>query len=279
MTDCQQISPVLRDINRVQWTCREIAGGRTEVLTDRRRLDGEPVRLMVRIDGDGDAVVASDGGETLASLRDHGFDVTDPVLDAVWRELLYQARVGEADGRVFVQVPLAEAPHGLTRLADACVALDALQVVGLPPRTRPKTLAGEVEDFLRASLGDDRVKRQPTLMLGGGFRVTPALVVTETPNRGQVIVQTGAATSGLQAWDHAYATFGLAARGGVPMNQRLAVLGGSVGTWGQHRLRALADLAFVGFWSQREQVRSFLEGQIPNDSLMLPPGVDVPLLA
>lgn len=279
MTDCQQISPILDAINQARWTCREVAGGRLEVLTDRRRLDSEPVRLMLRIDGDGDTVVASDGGETLAALKDHGFDPADPVLDAVWRELLYEARVGEADGRVFIQGPVNEAASALSRLADACVALYGLQIVGLPPRTRPRTLAGEVEDFLRASLGNDRVKRQQTLTLASGIRVTPALVVTATPNRGQVLVQTGAATSGPQAWDHAYATFGLAARGGVPMDQRLAVLGGSVGSWGQHRLRALADLAFVGFWSQREQLQSFLDGHIPDDSLMLPPGADVPLLA
>jgi len=179
---------------------------------------------------------------------------------------------------VFVQTSLAEAAHWLPRLADALVALDALQVIGVPPRQKPRTLASEVENYLTGLYGRDKVRRQPNLRLTRGLRVSPALVA-QPANREEILIQPGAVTSVTQSFDHAYATFSLASLGGVAQTRCLTILGGEVPSWNLLRLRALSEVTFVGFWSHREQVRAFLDGEIPDDPLMLPDGVDVPLLA
>ncbi len=208
---------------------------------------------------------------------DAGLDLDDAVHDALWKHALTEYGLSEIGGRVLVQLRLDEVAHGLNRLADALVALDALRLVALPPRTRPRTLAGEVEDYLRQVYSDAKVRTRPTIRLKGGLKVAPGLTV-DVPDRGEVLVQPGAATSITQSYDHAFATFSLAARGGVPKPQRLTVLGGSVTTWDASRLRALSEVTYVGFWSYRERLRRFLDGDIPGDPLMAPPGVDVPML-
>jgi hypothetical protein len=258
------------------WACQPLRDDdRVQIHTGRMLADSEPLSLLARVRED--SLLVSDGGNTLARLADNGLDRADPVLDALWREALEAYRVQEVDGRVFLQVPLDQAAHGLNRFADAIVALDGLRVATLPARSRPRTLAAEVEEYLRNLYGTRHVQKSPTIPLVGGLTIKPALRV-DTPSRSGVLVQTGAATSTTQSYDHAYAMFSLAERGRVPMPQRLVVLGGTVSSWNQARLRALAEVTFVGFWGHLERVREFLDGRPPDDPLMLPAGVEVPLL-
>lgn len=281
MTLCDdELSGVLGELaGRFLWQCKQLpeSGGLAEISTGRRRADSEPVRLYVRMP-DRDTILVSDGGETLSALGDAGFDRDDPLMSALWNEALRTYRLDELDGRVFLQSPLATAAHALARLADGCLALDALRVVALPPRNRPVTLAAEVEDYLRHVYADDGlVRRAPQLRLRGGVRVSPALEV-RTPARGEVYVQPGAASSPTQSYDHAYATFALVEqRSDVPITNRLVVLGGSAASWNLNKLRALSDVAFVGFWQDRSRLRHFLDGDTPDDPLMLPEGVQAPL--
>lgn len=259
-----------------RWDCRGLPDGKRVVITTNRvRADAEPVKVNVALTDD--VLIVSDGGETLNRLADASFDVNDSALAPIWAEALKTYRVQEADGRVFLQTPVEYAPHALNRFADALVALDALQVIGIPPVARARTLADEVEDFLAGLYDLPQVQRKPQIRLSGGITIIPALRV-ETPARGGVLVQPGAATSVTQSYDHAYAMMSLARRGGVGFQNCLVVLGGSVNTWNFHRLRALSDVSFVGFWEDREQVHRFLDGETPDDPLMVPPGFDVPLL-
>ena len=275
MTGCEGIAGFLDQIaSRYPWECSDLDTG-SEVATGRYRADGEPIMLRLRLDEQ--SLMASDGGETLSALAQVGLDLSDPVHDGLWRHALQQYRLSEIEGRVFVQLPEAEAAYGLNRFADALVALDALRLVAIPARSRPRTLAGEVEQYLREQYSDARVRTRPTVRLAGGLRVTPGFAV-ETADRGEVLVQPGAATSITQSYDHAFATFSLAGRGGVPIQRRLTILGGSVATWNASRLRALSEVTFIGFWSHRDRIRLFLDGQIPDDPLMAPPGIDVPML-
>ena len=267
------LSTVARDFT---WRCRPLGDSTgARVSTGRLLADGEPVQLLVRVRAG--MLVVSDGGETLSRLQDQGLDRSDPVLDALWVEALRTYRLQETDGRVFIQAPLARAAQALNRFADALVALDALRVAALPARGRRPTLADEVEAYLRSIYDEGRVRRAPTVRLGGGLTIRPALQV-DTQDRSGVLVQSGAATSTTQSFDHAYALFGLAARGGVPLPNRLVVLGGAVESWNASRLRALSDVAFVGFWRHRERVHRFLDGDIPDDPLLTPEGMQIPLL-
>lgn len=280
MTLCDnELSGVLHELaESFLWRCKQLpeSGDLAEISTGRRRADSEPIRLYVRMP-DSDTILASDGGETISALGDAGFDREDALMSALWDEALRTYRLDELDGRVFLQSPLATAAHALARLADGCLALDALRVVALPPRNRPATLAAEVEDYLRRVYADGLVRRAPQLRLRGGVRVSPALEV-RTPARGGVYVQPGAASSPTQSYDHAYATFALIGqRSDVPITNRLVVLGGSAASWNLNKLRALSDVAFVGFWQDRGRLRDFLDGDTPDDPLMLPEGVQAPL--
>lgn len=258
-----------------RWRCRPLPDGqRIGVTTSRMLADSEPLTLQVALSED--VLTVSDGGETLNRLAGASFDVADPVLANVWKEALRTYRIHETDGRVFLQTRIDRAAHALNRFADALIALDGLRVLGIPPGHRTRTLADEVEHYLASIYEPHQVRHKPQIRLVDGIMITPALRV-ETPSRGGVIVQPGAATSTTQSYDHAYATMGLARRGGFLQQHCLVVLGGRVAAWNVNRLRALSDIAFVGFWEDREQVRRFLDGSTPDDALMVPAGFNVPL--
>lgn len=257
------------------WHCRAFPDGRrVEITTSRTTADSEPVTLLAIL-ADG-ILTVSDGGETINRLADANFDIADKVLGALWVEALRTYRVHETEDRVFLQTPLSEAAHALNRFADALVALDGLRVVGLPSMSRRKSLADEVTDYLAGLYRAENITKKPHIRLADGITITPALEV-HSPHRARVLVQPGAATSPTQSYDHAHTTMSLARRGGIPQQELLVVLGGAVATWNANRLRALSDLAFVGFWNGREDVHRFLDGYTPNDPLMVPPGYSVPM--
>lgn len=273
-----QLRPVLAALaERYGWACEPLRNDRRVfVTTGRVTADAEPIRLLVRLD-EGDALVMSDGGETLGRLFDEAFSRDDPVFESLWRDALKTYHVLEADDRVYLQAPLLQAAQALNRFADALVALDGLRVVAWPPLARTRTLADEVEDFLADRYSRKAVIRAPRIRLPGGLVITPALRV-DTGNREGVLVQPGSAAAQTHSFEHAYTTFTLAERGPIPITNRLVVLGGSVERWNANRLRALADVAFIGFWRHREPMERFLDGEIPDDPVMVPSGVDIPLL-
>lgn len=277
--NCSDISSILTTLeNQYGWRCRPVPGRPdvVEVSTGRRLIDGEPVRLLVRLDG-GDVIVASDGGRSLLRLRDAGFDVDDSLLTSLWEEALRTYRVSELDDRVFVQAPVGRAGEALARLADTVVALDGLQVVAVPKQVKGSTLASEVETYLRTRPRLSNVRKSPGIKVRQGLTVRPSLsVASET--RGEILIQAGATSSKNQAFDHAFATFGLIERAGIPMPSRLTILGGQPASWTAGRLRALSEVTFVGFWEHRAQIISFLEEEVPNDPVLVPPGIDVPMV-
>lgn len=264
---------------RYGWRCEILpSDDRALISTGRHRADSEPIRLLARL-ADSETLLVSDGGDTLSVLLDVGFDRADVLHEGLWQEALRTYRLSELDGRVFLQSPLAQAAFHLNRLADALVALDGLRITALPPIKRANGLVDQVEEYLRSSYGQKvTIKRSPQVHLPGGLTLRPALQV-DTPQRPGVFVQPGSASSPTQSYDHAYTTFGLAAQGGIPKERRLVVLGGSVGSWNATRLRVLSSLAYVGFYAERKHVRAFLDGETPEDSILLPHGLDIPMMS
>jgi Domain of unknown function DUF1828 len=279
MTDCRDISTMLaRLADLYGWDCRPVPGRGdvVELSTGRTWHDDEQVRLLLRVDG-GDTVVVSDGGRALVRLRDVGFDLDDPLFASLWAETLRTYRLGELDDRLYVQADMSRAAHAVNRLADAVVAVDALRVVCVPKQVRGRSLADEVEDYLRSRKGITNVQKTPGVPLRHGLRITPSMTV-DTPTRNGVLIQAGATSSKNQAFDHVFTTFGLVDRSNIPMNRRLAVLGGTVGSWNPGRLRALSEVTFVGFWAHPELFTAFLLGERPpDDPVLVPPGMDVPM--
>ncbi len=279
MTLCDDLAPALAALqDRHAWRCNPLPDGRRVLIhTGRNRADSEPVTLLAAF-FDADTVLISDGGETLNRLGDVGFDRDDPLFEAIWQEALRTYRLSEVDGRVFLQAPLTRAPHAMNRLADALVALDGLRIVTLPQQDKRRTLADQVEDYLYRILPPSvHVTRRPQVKLRSGLVLRPALAL-DVPQRPRVLIQPGSTSAKTQSFDHAHTTFSLIAEGDVPKASRLVVLGGSPSTWDLTRLRYLAEVAYVGFLTHGEGLRGFLQGRIPNDPLMTPPGLDVPML-
>lgn len=276
--NCDDIAPIVAALeSRYGWNCRPVPGrpNVVEVSTGRRLIDGEPVRLLVRLDG-GEVIVASDGGRSLLRLRDAGFDVDDMLLTSLWEEALRTHRVSELDDRVFVQAPVRHAAEALSRLADTVVALDGLQIVAVPKQAKGLSLASEVEAYLRTRPRIHEVRKSPGIKVRPGLMVRPSLSVV-TESRGEILIQAGATSSKTQAFDHAFATFGLIGTG-VPIMSRLTILGGRPASWTVGRLRALSEVTFVGFWEHKEQILTFLEDNVPDDPVLVPPGIDVPMV-
>ncbi|BDO43153.1 DUF1828 domain-containing protein [Cellulomonas sp. NTE-D12] len=270
MSGCTEaLTAVLDEVaKRSGWRCRPLRDGSTSLLTtDRVLVDSEPVHILTGLRRG--VVVLSDGGETLGRLSDQGLDLADPTLAGLWNQALETYGVQASSGRVFLEAPVDRAASELVRFADALVALDGLRVAAVPLQGRRETLADEVEDFLRDRLSAAHIERSPVVKLGGGLVIRPTLKV-ETRNRSGILVQTSPATSTTQSFDHAYALFGLAHRGGIPYANRLVVLGGSYAVWNLARLKALSEVAYVGFWRYRERLEGFLEGDIPSEPLLAP---------
>jgi hypothetical protein len=172
---------------------------------------------------------------------------------------------------------MSRAAYAVNRLADAVVAVDALRVVCVPKQVKGRFLADEVEDYLRGRKGITNVQKTPGVVLRPGLTIRPSMTV-DTPTRSGVLVQAGATSSKTQAFEHAFTTFGLVHRSNIPMSRRLAVLGGKVGSWNPGRLRALSEVTFVGFWAHPELFTAFLLGEgLPDDPVLVPPGMDVPM--
>jgi hypothetical protein len=280
MTDCRDISTMLATLSDLYgWGCRPVPGREdvVEVNTGRTWHDDEQVRLLLRVDGS-HTVVASDGGQALLRLRDAGFDLDDPLCASLWTESLRTYRLEEVDDRLYIQIEMSRAAHAVNRLADAIVALDALRVVCVPKQVKGRSLADEVEDYLRGTKGITNVHKSPEVALTHGLTIKPSLTV-DTPSRSAVLIQAGSTSARTQSYDHAFTTFGLVHRSGVPMNRRLTVLGGNVESWNAGRLRALSDVTFVGFWTHRALLSAFLlDDHLPDDPILVPEGMDIPML-
>jgi hypothetical protein len=280
MTNCDDISTVMADLSTgYGWTCIPVPNRNDilEVSTGRTWHDAEPLVLMVRVD-DGSTIVASDGGRTLLRLRDAGFEMDEAVFTTLWNEALRAYRIRQLDDRLFVQADMGMAAEAVARLADAMLAIEGLRVVCIPRQERGRSLADEVEEYLRVRPGITAVHKSPVVSLAQGLTIRPSMTVDTNVRQG-VLLQTGATSSRTQAYDHAFTTFGLADRGRVPMEKRLTVLGGRAETWTPGRLRALSEVTFVGFWAHRDLVTQFLTAKrVPDDPILVPSGTNIPLL-
>ncbi|TCO34709.1 uncharacterized protein DUF1828 [Kribbella steppae] len=280
MTTCKDLAPVISALTeRYGWTCRPVPN-RSDVLelgTGRVWPDSEPLRILVRVDEENN-VFASDGGVTMLRLRDGGFDADDSLLPSLWNLALEEYGLSEVDDRLYVEAEMQLAADAVNHLADAMLAIDGLRLVAVPKQARGRALSDEVEDYLRTVNAVVKVRRKPTIRFPGGLVVRPTLSI-DTVDRRQVLVQTGARTSRGQAYDHVFTTFGLVHGAEVPMDHRLAVLSGSVQSWQQSRIWALAQFTYVGFWDHRETLRDFFAGPSRSqDRILVPEGIEIPLI-
>lgn len=280
MTNCSGLHGVMNALSSsFGWRCKPALDSNVvEISTGRFHVDGEPVTLLVTERPDG-ALVASDGGDSWRRLVESGYSPHSKALNDLWAILVRWYRLEASDSnRIFVTVPdWSEAPYELSRLADALVAVDALDMLGLPPQEPTARLADDVEAWLRGQSDlVTAVEHKPRIDLPRlNERVIPSLRVS-TLERPSLLVQV--ATSGKnQPFEHAYALFGQVRKAGLPHEGSLTLLGGSLDEWSPTKIRMLGDVSIVGFWDYRHLVTGFLEGQTPDDAVLLPDGQTIPI--
>ncbi|MGJ9414232.1 DUF1828 domain-containing protein [Aeromicrobium sp. CF4.19] len=261
------LSGVLRVITAdLGWECEPLPDGRAIISTGRRYADSEPVEIYMAAHAD--MFDLSDGGETLSRLHAGGYDAEDAVHQAMWRDLLHEYRVSFSDGVVTSTATVQNAPHVLSRMADALLGLDALRVLAPPVVKRPRTFARAVEDYLREQFSDEAVEANRNVTFDGQT-VRPSFTVTA--KRGPIYVQAAATTSGHQGYEHAFFTFSMAAQAEVPFEQRLAILGGTRRSWTPSRLTVLAERANVALWEESGgELDAFLSGVKSKSGLLIP---------
>jgi hypothetical protein len=248
------------------WECEPLPDGRAIVSTGRRYADSEHVEIHLAAHAD--IFNLSDGGEMLSRLHAAGFDAEDGVHAAMLRDLLHEYRVAFSDGVVSATASVQNAPHVLSRMADALLGLDALRVLAPPVVKRPRTFARAVEDYLREQFSDDAVQPNQAVTFVGQT-VRPSFTVLA--KRGPIYIQTAATTSGVQGYEHAFFTFSMAAEENVPMERRLAILGGSLRSWSLPRLTVLAERTNVALWEEsRGELDAFLSGVRSRTGLLIP---------
>ncbi len=76
-------------------------------------------------------VVISDGGLVRARLDRSGPGLGSARAQSLWKAILVDFGVREADGRVFVNTVYGTAADGISTLADACIALDTIRLLGV----------------------------------------------------------------------------------------------------------------------------------------------------
>lgn len=280
MTHCSDLHGVMAALSTsFGWRCKSgIGDGVAEISTGRFHVDGEPVILLVAQRPDG-ALVASDGGDSWRRLVESGYSPHSKALENLWMILTRWYRLETSDNnRLYVTVrDWAEAPYEFSRLADALVSVDALDMLGLPPQEPTARLADDVEAWLRGQTNlVTTVERKPRIDLPRlNERVIPTLRVS-TAERPSLLVQV--ATSGKNPpFEHAYALFGQVNKAGLPRQGSLTLLEGSLDEWSPGKIRMLGDVSFVGFWEYRQLVTDFLKGDTPDDTVLLPEGRTIPL--
>jgi hypothetical protein len=229
------------------------------VATGRFFSDGDAVELLLRPSDDGARVVVSDGGLVSARL-----DLSGPTRSSraksLWRDLLTEFGVREAAGRVFVQATRETAAANISILADACVALDSVQLLASGER---HTFTDKVRKWLTDEAGIAVTGANVVDRFGSTQAVT---AVVDSP-RGELIIQ-GAGGRKLtdlrSATEHALWVMGGLAESAHPIANRLILLESVPNqTASKDALRGLvrrlAETSYVGSFEGQISVKKFLE--------------------
>jgi hypothetical protein len=248
------------------WTCRPVDDGWLLVTTSHQYSDGDHVELRVRRD-DG-SVIVTDGGEALARLDLAGVSVDHGRARDMWRRLLKAHELELRDERLSVQGTLDDAGNLIGNMANAVANIDGIRVLVAPPRS-PR-FADRLVTFFQAEF--EYVAEGPQLRGRSDitYRVTAAV-----GDPGQETFVQAVAGKSMQirqrALEHAFTMFS-DVDGSLPTERKLVVLNES--EWKAEQTRLLANVAYVGSWSYRDHIISFIHNPKAARSHILMPTQD-----
>lgn len=263
MTICDEaIAAVLFHLSG-QWSCRALAEDAVLVTGASHYSDADAVELIARVDGDD--IVVTDGGETLARLELAGVNVEAGRARQMWQALLRAHELEHSGGRLYRRGSLASTGEVLHAMAEAMINLDGLRL--LAPAPSQSKFADRLVTFLQAEF--EFVSERPELLGRSGIkhRVT---AVTGTPDL-PVYIQAlagGTQQSRNRAVEHGFTVFS-DVNGALRLEQKIVVLSDETTDWNPARFNLLATVAYVGSWRSRDRLISFIESKTPLKSQLL----------
>jgi hypothetical protein len=264
IADCMDFAEALQEL-RSDITCRLSHDKSTLIVTTGRFFsDGDGVELLVRPSDDGARVVISDGGLVSARLDLSGPGLASTRAKSLWKDVLAEFGVREAGSRVFVQATYETAAAGISILADACIALDSIQLLSAGER---RTFAEKVRSWLKDEAGFE-VKRTSVVDKFGSPQTVTAVV--DSP-RGEVVIQ-GASGRKLaelrSSMEHAFWVMGGLGEEDHPLGNRLTLLESVPGRHAsadalRGLVRRISETSYVGSFEGQISVQRFLDAPSP----------------
>lgn len=232
------------------WTCRPVNGGWLLITTSHQYSDGDHVELLVRRhDG---SIFVSDGGEALARLDLAGVSVDHGRAREMWHRLVMAHELELRDERLSAHGTINEAGSLIENMANAVANIDGIRL--LAPSPRSPRFADRLVTFFQGEF--EHVVEGPQLR-GRSNSIYRATAAVGDPGQ-ETFVQAVAGKS-LQirqrAIEHAFTMFS-DINGHLPAERKLVVL--SESEWRSEHTRLLANVAYVGSWTFREQLVNFI---------------------
>ncbi len=256
------ISAALADVSD-DWICRPLDTGWLLITTSHQYSDGDYIELLVRRDDT--SVVVSDGGEALARLELAGVSIDGGRAKETWHRLLRAHELEVNAERLTVHGTLNEMGSLVNDMANAVANIDGLRLLAPPPR-RPR-FADRLITFLQGEF--EYVREGPQLHGHSGVPYKATAAVGD-PNQ-ETFVQAVAGESiqtRQRAIEHVYTMFS-DVNGALPKERKLVIL--NEGEWKPEQTRLLSIVAYVGSWSYREQIVSFVHDPTQRKSRILMP--------
>lgn len=174
------------------------------VTSGRFHSDGEAIEVLVRLTEDGERVVVSDGGMTMARRYLYGADHLGQSASRLWEEIITDYGVETISDRIYLRGPINMIANLIGLIADTAVALDAVRLLS---ETKRKTFTEKLHTWL-ADMPGVRLSGENVVEDSYGDNQRVSAIVES--RRGPILVQGAGGTNFSnvrQAAEHAYFVF------------------------------------------------------------------------
>lgn len=266
MIDCGDVvERYLETVNR-ELHCERLEDERILIDTPYLHADGDVIQVLLE-PVVGGQIRFTDEGMTAARLEIHGVDIQSRKASSEASSVVRAYNVDLAGDTLQVQGQPANSSDMLIRLVGAMRGIDSLS--SLKREAGAPRFDAQVITYLNSLFEGVSERPQIAGRTGHLYRLTAAVPRGDS----QVLVQAAAGSTAdaqQRSLEHALRVF-FDIDGQMPRTNKLVVVSSiDERPWRSEDLQLLGEVAYVGSWSERERVTSFLQGtNIPGDPLLV----------
>lgn len=266
MIDCGNVVELYLDTIHRELHCTRLEDGRVLLETPYLHADGDIIEVLLE-PAVGEQVRFTDEGITSARLETYGVDIRSRKAGKEAAAIARAYGVDLAGDTLQVQGPPSSASDMLIRLVGAIRGIDSLTALRREPAA-PRFDA-QLITFLNSQLEQVAERPQKAGRTGHIYRLTAAVQRHDE----EVLVQSAAGATEdarQRSVEHALRVF-FDINGQVPKRGKLVVVSSMDDQpWRSEDLQLLSEVAYVGSWSERDRVTSFLRGiEIPETPMLV----------